>query len=420
MIQLKFVVRFLTALLPLFLLSTGAIAESVLRPGDRVVFLGDSITALGDYPRLVMSYVTMQEPETPITFLRNAGVPGDTAPGGVRRLTADVLNQQPTVVCVCFGMNDGRIPPFTQQAYETFMAGMSNLVATLTAVHIRVVLLTPGCVDPDTAVRWFKQPGEPEQCNGMLGRLAEGVKILAVREHLPVADIHSAMLTAQAKGKAGTSGWTMIPDGIHPDTAGAAVMAYTLAAALGYTRPVSSLTLDTRRGLVTADRCTVTGLEVLSNKISFIRRDRALPAFVGTNAQAIADYFPTLRALREYRLAVTGLPTGRWQLTVGASGVIGEFTAVQLADGVDLADAPGPWRALGEEIDRLCGDQQKLRVNRAGAVARLQLWLPAEAGAELSALLEKVDRTINERETARQKAPVGGLETRWTLTQQAP
>ena len=381
-----------------------------------MVFLGDSITALGDYTRLVMSYVTMREPGVAITFLRNAGVPGDTAPGGVKRLANDVLSQHPTVVSICFGMNDGRVPPFTSQAYDTFMVGMSNLVATLTAAHIRVVVLTPGCVDPDHAMGWFKQPGEPEQCNAMLGRLAEGVKALAGREGLPVADIHSAMMEVMVKGKAKSPHWTMIPDGIHPNQAGAAVMAYALAGALGYTGPVSSLSLDIRRGLVAAERCMITGLRIESNQVAFVRRDAALPAFVATNAQVILNDYPPLRRLREYRLALTGLPAGTWRLTVGESGMIGDFTAEQLAAGVDLADAPGPWRALGERIETLCGDQQKLHVNRAFFGARLQLWMPAEAGIETTALLEKTDRVIVERETARQQAPLAGCETTWILT----
>ena len=400
--------------------TAGQAHEPILKSGDRVVFLGDSITALGDYTRLVVSYVTLREPGASITFLRNAGVPGDTAPGGVKRLANDVLSQHPTIVSICFGMNDGRVAPFTPPMCDTFMAGMSNLVATLSAAKIRVVLLTPGCVDPETAGRWFKAPGEPDQCNAMLGRLAEGVKVLAARENLPVADIHSTMLAAQTKGKAASSLWTMIPDGIHPDTVGATVMAYTLVGALGYTGPVSSLTLDTRRGLVAAERCTVTGLQIESNKISFIRRDAALPSFVGTNATVIAACFPLVQSLREYRLALTGLPTGTWQLTVGTAGVVGDFTAAQLAAGVDLADAPGPWRALGEHVETLCGDQQKLRVNRAGAGGRLQTWLPAEARTETTALFEKVDRVIDERETARQQAAVAGLENVWTLTRIKP
>lgn len=400
--------------------ATLSTAEPVLRAGDRVVFLGDSITALGDYTRLTMSYVTMREPGATIAFLRNAGLPGDTAPGGVKRLANDVLSQQPTVVTICFGMNDGRIPPFTPQMADTFMAGMSNLVATLTAAHIRVVLLTPGCVDPETAPRWFKEPGEPEQCNAMLGRLAARVTAWAAREKLPVADIHSAMLDAMAKGKAATPHWTMIPDGIHPDTVGAAVMAYTLVGALGYTGPVSSLALDARRGLVAAEHCTVTGLTIATNQISFVRRDAALPAFLGTNAAVIANCFPPVRALREYRLAVAALPAGTWRLAVGEAGAVGDFTAAQLAAGVDLADAPGPWRALGERVEALCGDQQKVRVNRAAAGGRLQTWLPAEAGPETTALFEKADRAIDAHETARQQAPLAGCETTWTLTRQSP
>jgi len=163
--------------------SFAARAEPLLKTGDRMVFLGDSITEMRDYPRYVMDYFTLRYPGAMISF-RNAGWSGDTAPGGLLRLQRDVLSLKPSVVSICFGMNDGRYQAFGQAAYDAYMNGMTNLVAQLKVAHVKVVLLTPGCVDPD------RRP-DLKACNynNTLARLAAGVKELAAKENLPVFDI---------------------------------------------------------------------------------------------------------------------------------------------------------------------------------------------------------------------------------------
>jgi len=52
---------------------------------------------------------------------------------------------------ICFGMNDGRVAPFTPPMSDTFMAGMSNLVATLSAANTRRMVCP---------VFWGRDPGQ--------------------------------------------------------------------------------------------------------------------------------------------------------------------------------------------------------------------------------------------------------------------
>ena len=60
-------------------------AELVLKDGDRMVFLGDSITQQQIYTRYVMNYFALRHPEMEVEF-RNAGVGGDTAVEAIERL----------------------------------------------------------------------------------------------------------------------------------------------------------------------------------------------------------------------------------------------------------------------------------------------------------------------------------------------
>lgn len=86
------------------LLATSLWAE-VFKDGDRVCFLGDSITHTGLYHRMIYDYYLTRFPDRTIRFV-NAGVAGDSAGGAMSRLQEDVFSKAPTTVVVMLGMND--------------------------------------------------------------------------------------------------------------------------------------------------------------------------------------------------------------------------------------------------------------------------------------------------------------------------
>ena len=59
-------------------------AEFALRDSDRVVFLGNSITAAQRYDRIIENYTLLRFPKLCVQFF-NAGKGGDTAAGGLAR-----------------------------------------------------------------------------------------------------------------------------------------------------------------------------------------------------------------------------------------------------------------------------------------------------------------------------------------------
>ncbi|MCP4195895.1 MAG: SGNH/GDSL hydrolase family protein [Proteobacteria bacterium] len=84
--------------------------QRALDRGDRITVagLGDSLTygwmvSQGFFERFLLS-LTAHWPDATIKGIA-AGVPGDTAAGGLRRL-AGVLDQNPNLVLVQFGLND--------------------------------------------------------------------------------------------------------------------------------------------------------------------------------------------------------------------------------------------------------------------------------------------------------------------------
>ena len=395
-------------------------AESALRSGDRVCFLGDSITALGGgpdgYVSMVAAAITLRCPGMDVDYLANAGVPGDTAPGGLKRLQADVLDQKPTLVMICFGMNDARAAPYDDKTYDTYMAGMTGLVTTLKSANVRVALITSSPVDPNRAKAWFKTVEDARACNLMLARMAEGLKALAVRENLPFCDVLTPMLDIQGRAKKDDPSFTLAPDGIHPNALGNTLMAYGILRGLQVTNPPASLTINAANGAVMAEQCMVTDLLVTAGAVSFARTDLAFPVYLPTQAECLASYLPLQERVNPYRFAVKGLaPDSTWSLCVGGTNV-GDFTSIQLAAGTNLSLRVGPWRGLAECVVRMSTDQQKLRSSRIQFAQRMSGWTPPEAEPDLRALLDRVDTAIRDREVARIQTPRMVHGWSWILT----
>jgi lysophospholipase L1-like esterase len=384
-------------------------AESLLKAGDRMVFLGDEITGQGNYPRYVMNYFALHYPGTTITF-RNAGAEHDTAPRAFLRLKRDVLSLKPTVVSICLGMNDGGYKgPFNQACVDQFMYGMDGIINELTKSGVKVVLLTPGCVDPNANK-------ELANYNDTLAKISDVVKTLSARgawdrllpmpndtderntkADLPMFDLYALMLDIQKRAKADTPSFTMLPDGMHPNSAGHAVMAYALLKALGCDEQASGLTIDAAKATAIPDRCTVSDLNVTDSQIIFIRTDDALPVWFDAEAAIASKYYPLIEELNRYSFLVTGLKPGMWKLSVDGIEV-GTFTDKELAAGVNLATRPGPWQKLGEDIDRRIAEEIKLDFMRQQQVGVVP---PAyENDQFLQVLTKSHDKYMAERERA--------------------
>lgn len=381
-----------------------------------MVFLGDSITEQRMYTRYVMDYFALRYPDADIRF-RNAGWSGEKADGGLRRLERDVLAAKPTVVSVCYGMNDGDYGPFQEALYTNYIANLGGIVTRLKAAGVRVVLLTPGCVDPDQIFRWRLFDGR--EYNLTLARYAAGVRELAVREGVPVCDLHALMLDIQTRAKKDDPKFTMIPDKIHPDAGGSAVIAYGLLKLLGGEAP-SSLALDAATGAFRADRCTVTNLAIADGEVSFVRRDAALPTYLDPAAQPILKYLPFEEEVNRYTLIVTNLPAGTWQLKVEGL-LVGAYTSEALAAGVNLGMQPGPWMKLGADVNKLVLEYEDASYLRWRQLelpfSWLQFRLP-ELKADAQGLLAKIDTLIEAREAAR-RTVASQRNWRWELRKTA-
>jgi lysophospholipase L1-like esterase len=270
----------------------------------------------------------------------NAGWGGDTAEGGLRRLQRDVLALKPTLVTVCYGMNDGgyRAPDPGVRAW--YRDNLARLIAALMTAGCRVAVLTPGCVDGD------RQPGLAA-CgyNRTLRGLADEALAVAAAAQVPAFDLLATMLAAQTAAKAADPAFTCIPDAVHPDPAGHVVMAYALLRALGVPPRRDLIEADAASGAVAVAGDGVARAAWRGRKpgaglrIDLVR----LPCWIEPAAQPGLALVPFQTECNAITLRVRDLPAGGYALRLGGRR-LPVMDAATLAAGIDLAGSCPPER----------------------------------------------------------------------------
>jgi lysophospholipase L1-like esterase len=382
------------------------------KEGDKVVIIGDSITEQYLYSSYVEAWSITRFPAWKMTF-RNVGIGGDRSKGGNIRFKRDVASLHPTALTVDFGMNDGNYRAFEPGAYKDYMDGLQGIADQARAAQVRVAWLTPSPVEK-------AEDGPPLQgYNETLEKFSAGVKEIADRNGGPFVDqfhpfvkVEERARTADPKNRIGGG------DVVHPGPPGQAVMAWAILKGLHFPEQVSSVEIDAESGKVTSARnCKADGLEVKDGRVRFSRQDEALP-FFPEEARGILKWAPIRDELNDYRLKVTGLKAGRYEVRLGGKKVA-EYPAEELASGVNLAGpalAEGPvadqvravWKAVKDKNDYFHG-----RIFRGVVLAQVNIpdfldvkLSPAEIeGKRQAALNERLEK-MPDLDAAIQKALV--------------
>lgn len=317
---------------------TSAPAAPVLKHGDRVAIVGDSITEQKLYSRYMEDYLLACVPQLELSMVQ-LGWSGERADGFAARLENDLLPLRPNVVTTCYGMNDGLYRPYEASIGEKYKAPMQAIVQQLKAAGATVVVGSPGAVDTDTFRR-----GEltPAIYNENLAHLRDIARDLAQTEGQPFANVHDAMIAAMQRAKPVLGGKYHVcgSDGFHAAPNGQLVMAYAFLKALGLDGQIGTITVDAGG----KGPWTVTGSDghrVLSAADGDIELEstRYPFCFFGEETspdgtRSILPYVPFNADLNRLVLVVRGWPQAGANLTWGPTTK--HFTREQLAAGVNL------------------------------------------------------------------------------------
>ena len=362
------------------------------RKGDRVLFLGDSITEQYQYSNYIELYMTTRFPAGEMTFL-NAGIGGDTATGGAGRFKAHVLDEEPTAVTIDFGMNDGGYGGFNAGNAANYAQKTEAMLKAARAAGVRVALISPNAVD----VR--ARPGlqtylETQQ------RFYAPLKNLAARYEDPFVDQYAVTRRVLEKLAADNSPVHPFPDGVHTNPAGGLLMAHSILVGLHAPAVVSDVKVDAAAREAKGTRCTVGTVEGGADGVSFVRTDEALPMPVEKDWRPLLPYLAELRDLNYYGLSVSGLNGDKFKVMIDGSPV-GTFTAKELAAGVNLGNAAsGPVHEQGRKVLEAINAKNNLVHDRFRGVVMFQApdWLKDVAAERKPTELLRRKKLIDTRQ----------------------
>ena len=193
--------------------------------GEGIVFLGDSITEGGSKPT---GYVSLVEFVFDIngfeTWVKNAGVSGNTSRDMLVRLRKDVIDLKPTWVSISCGVNDvwhSFTKPNGGVPLEEYKKNMTEIVDRCLQAGLKVLLLT--------ATPIMEKLDSPE--NIKLKDYNEFLRQLAAEKKTLLCDLNRAFTEEYAKKVKPDN--LLTTDGVHMNPRGNRLMAREIAKTFG-------------------------------------------------------------------------------------------------------------------------------------------------------------------------------------------
>ncbi len=331
--------RFAVCLLAL--VSFTQAASPVVTPGARVAVVGDSITEQKLYSKYIELYLLACSGIDDVRVFQ-FGWSGETASGFSARLENDLSAFQPTVVTLCYGMNDGGYRPYDDAVGKNYENNMRNVLTKLGKLGIaQVVVGSPGAVDSDTFRPGQQLGSQPAHVayNDNLAHLRDIDRALATEFKLHFADVHAAMYDAMGKAKAvlGNSYDVCGRDGFHPGPNGQLLMAYGFLKGLQLESPIGTITVDLKGTATASEGHKVTNAS--AGKVEL--ESRRWPfCFEGdekssSGTRSIVPFVPFNEQFNRLTFKVTGLDAAKAKVDWGSASK--EFTREQLTAGINLA-----------------------------------------------------------------------------------
>ncbi|MDE0864696.1 MAG: SGNH/GDSL hydrolase family protein [Rubripirellula sp.] len=346
----------------------------LLRKGDRLAIIGDSITEQKLYSRIIETYLTVCVPQLEITA-RQYGWSGERAEGFLRRMDQDCLRFSPTVATLAYGMNDSKYRPFDTVNGDWYRDHYSAVVQKLKASGANVVVGSPGCAGK--IADWVKsRSGTLDEHNLHLCTLRDIALQLAQQQQVAFADIFWPMYTQQvlAEKKYGTAKKPYQiagKDGIHPGGAGHLLMAYSFLRALGLDGEIATIKVDLKKNEASAsaghrvDQFKDGTLSLTSTRYPFCAND---PVDEDTSIRSGMTLVPFDQNLNRFTLQITGLDAAKAKISWGNQSRI--FDRNALATGINLATAfqENPFSVAFQNVDAAVAAKQAFETYQVKSV----------------------------------------------------
>lgn len=326
-------------------LTAESVAPAAFKAGERIGFLGDSISEGGNMAFYLEYLSAIRHPGKGVRCA-NMGRSGDTSWGGAARWEREVAAQPVDRVFAMFGMNDVNDP----SCAERYAKSMREIVGKVQSDGKSLVLLTPSPYDV-----WGRQPTPIARSAEKLAVCAEEVRRIADGAGAPLVDLHAPMRKVFLDNP---DRW-FNGDRVHPDFAGHMLMASLIWTATGEPGEFSRIAFDAKG----------------AKSFTVAYSPKGLPCAVDADYRKLAAVYPLVLRMNTETIVVANLAPGTYALRANGAE-IGRFTSAQLALGVNVAELETPNQHLSRRaLDvarRLARFEQERRV-----FGQVQAWLLA-------------------------------------------
>lgn len=219
---------------------TFAARQELLKKSERILFLGDSITASGQYIVDFETWRVLRRDAEPRPIL-NMGLSSETTSGlsedghaGGKFPRPDLFERldrvlelaKPDLVFACYGMNDGIYLPLDEARLVKYRDGVTRLKAAVEKRGAKFIAITPPYYDA------LKHP-DKQFYDGVLAKFAEWLNERARQDGWHVIDLHTAMANEVAARRKTQPSFTFAGDGVHPNKEGHWLIAQQMIAWFG-------------------------------------------------------------------------------------------------------------------------------------------------------------------------------------------
>jgi lysophospholipase L1-like esterase len=321
--------------------------------GDRVVFVGNSITDGGHYHSYIWLYYLTRFPGMQLRMF-NAGIGGDVARQIDERLQDDAFSRKPTVMTLTFGMNDTGYQFLTGAKADSVYAqkigiaseSFQRILKKLSdQPQVRKVLIGSTPYDETSKIKARPMIGK----NAAIQKIEDFMRDAAKKNGWGFVDFNKPILEINADQQQRDSLFTLQgSDRVHPSNDGHMVMAYLFLKAQGLTgKKVAEADINAKSHNAHTENCTITGLRTSSGNLNFDYFAKSLPYPLDTipqgggnqlRSQAGAlNLIPFTNEFNQEILKLSGLPANQsFELRID-SIYIGKWSGAQLNSGINLA-----------------------------------------------------------------------------------
>ncbi|MEO6150656.1 MAG: SGNH/GDSL hydrolase family protein [Mucilaginibacter sp.] len=330
-------------------------AQQQLKPfqqGDRVAFVGNSITDNGHYHSYIWLYYMTRFPNRRIEVM-NGGIGGDDVKNITTRIDKDVFARKPNIMTLTFGMNDsGYMEYFAPDAAEKSKNKIQVCYDRYQVLEqklknhpeIKKIIIASSPYDQTAKIKTKPYPKK----NDAIGKIAEFQQASAKKNNWGFIDFQHPMTAINVREQQTDSAFTLCGrDRIHPDNDGHMVMTYLFLKGQGLAGyDVADVNIDAAGKKVRKTvNCTITNLVSTKNGVKFNYLAGALPFPVDTLPKGFEAQVPASRALKvvpftddmnREMVYVNGLTDGNYTLKIDGRA-IGKWAAADYVKGINLA-----------------------------------------------------------------------------------